>query len=78
MWYVYIVKCANGTYYKGFTSNLKVRLKSHSQGKVPSTKNKLPVKLITYFAFSDKYKAYDFERYLKSGSGIAFAKKRLY
>ena len=31
----------------------------------------------TYIAFNNKYKAYDFEKYLKSGSGRAFAKKRL-
>jgi putative endonuclease len=41
------------------------------------TKDKLPVELLTYTAFTDKYKAYQFEKYLKSGSGIAFRNKRL-
>ena len=39
--------------------------------------DKLPVKLNTYIAFYDKYKAFEFEKYLKSGSGRAFAQKRL-
>jgi putative endonuclease len=31
----------------------------------------------TYIAFMDEKKAFEFEKYLKSGSGRAFAKKRL-
>ena len=41
-------------------------------------KNSLPIELICSISFKDKYKAYDFERYLKSGSGKAFAKKKLF
>jgi predicted GIY-YIG superfamily endonuclease len=44
---------------------------------VPATKNIRPVSLLTYLAFTDKYKAIAFEKYLKSGSGRAFMKKRL-
>jgi putative endonuclease len=36
-----------------------------------------PIKLISYFAFSDKYIAFEFEKYLKSGSGRAFLKKHV-
>lgn len=77
MWYVYIIKCSNNTYYTGCTNNLEDRLARHSKGHVHFTKDKLPVELVTYIVFSDKYKAYEFERYLKSGSGIAFRNKRL-
>ncbi|RUT79005.1 GIY-YIG nuclease family protein [Ancylomarina longa] len=77
MHYVYILICANGKHYTGCTSNLKERLKRHQSGQVPATVNFLPVKLISYTAFEDKYKAYEFERYLKSGSGRAFAKRYL-
>ena len=77
MWYVYILKCSDGTYYTGCTNNLNNRLEQHSKGEVHYTKDKLPVQLINYIAFSDKYKAYDFEKYLKSGSGMAFRNKRL-
>jgi len=75
MWYVYILQCNNGEYYKGCTNNIEERIQRHQKGYVDATKNLLPVKLITYVAFVDKYKAYEFEKYLKSGSGRAFASK---
>ena len=77
MWYVYILKCADGNHYTGCTSDLRKRIQKHRMGEVQSTKSRLPVKLIIYIVFSDKYKAYYFEKYLKSGSGRAFANKRL-
>ncbi len=69
--------CNNSKTYVGCTSNLKERLQRHKNGYVPATKNIRPLQLLTYIAFSDKYKAYEFEKYLKSGSGRAFMKKRL-
>jgi predicted GIY-YIG superfamily endonuclease len=42
------------------------------------TKYRLPVELVSYSAFTNEYKAYEFEKYLKSGSGKAFAQKRLF
>ncbi len=77
MWYVYILKCNDGSHYTGCSGNLKDRLERHQKGYVHYTKDKLPLKLITYIAFADKYKAFNFEKYLKSGSGIAFRNKRL-
>lgn len=77
MWYVYILKCKTGKPYIGCTSDLRGRLKKHQAGYVYYTKSKLPVELIFYCAFIDKYKAFFFEKYLKSGSGRAFAKRRL-
>jgi len=77
MWYVYILKCADGNHYTGCTSDLRKRIQKHRMGEVQSTKSRLPVKLIIYIVFSDKYKAYYFEKYLKSGSGRAFTNKRL-
>jgi putative endonuclease len=77
MQYVYILKCSDGSYYTGCTSNLENRIEQHNKGQVNYTSNKLPIELVTYTAFTDKYKAYDFEKYLKSGSGMAFRNKRL-
>jgi len=77
MWYVYILKCSDNSYYSGCTNNPDDRLKRHNKGEVRHTRNKLPVELATYTAFSDKFKAYIFEKYLKSGSGDAFRNKRL-
>ncbi|OGM75974.1 excinuclease ABC subunit C [Candidatus Woesebacteria bacterium RIFOXYA1_FULL_40_18] len=75
MHYVYLLKCNDSKTYIGCTNSLKERLERHKKGYVPATKPLLPVKLVTYFAFSNKYTAFDFEKYLKSGSGRAFLKK---
>lgn len=75
MHYVYLLICKNNRPYTGCTDNLKDRIERHNNGHVPTTKLLLPVKLISYFAFCNKYTAYNFEKYLKSGSGRAFMKK---
>ncbi len=73
---VYLLRCSDNTLYTGCTSNLENRLKAHKSGEVDYTKSRLPFELVTYIAFSDKTKAFKFEKYLKSGSGKAFANKR--
>jgi len=77
MWYVYQLKCADKKHYTGFSGSVHERVKAHERGEVHFTKSRLPVELVSYFAFKNKQLAYDFERYLKSRSGIAFANKRL-
>jgi len=77
MYYVYILKGSKGKIYTGYTSNIEERMIRHQKGFVPATKDKLPLELETYVVFKDKYKAYNFEKYLKSGSGRAFLRKRL-
>jgi len=77
MYYVYILKFIDGDYYKGCTKDLRERYKRHINGWVPATASKLPLELIFYCAFTDKCKAFEFENYLKSGSGTAFMRKRL-
>ena len=74
---VYILLCNDRTYYVGCSSNFDERLKRHEKGYVNYTKTRLPIKPITKIIFYDKYKAYEFERYLKSGSGRAFMKRHL-
>ncbi len=74
-YYVYILICNNNKHYTGCTSNLKERLGKHFNGYVESTKNLRPLKLHCYFSFIDKQTAFKFEKYLKSGSGRAFANK---
>jgi len=75
--YVYILACNDGTYYVGCTSNLEERLNRHSNGWVPATKARLPVKIEMYLVFGDKFQAFSFEKYLKSGSGRAFSIRHL-
>ena len=78
MYYIYIMKSLkDGSLYKGFTEDLKERLKIHNQGGDDYTSRKRPWKLVWYCAFNDKKKALAFEKYLKSGSGRAFLKRHL-
>jgi predicted GIY-YIG superfamily endonuclease len=79
MHYVYLLESeAGGQRYIGVTTDLKRRFVDHNSGKSSHTSKFCPWKLVTYVAFSDHGKAELFERYLKSGSGHAFAKKRLW
>ena len=77
MQFVYILQCSDDHLYTGCTENLEERLKRHNSGHVPATKSRLPVVLLTYIGFTNKQKAFAFEKYLKSGSGKALLKKRL-
>jgi putative endonuclease len=77
IWFVYILSCINSNYYVGYTSNIERRIEEHNSGKVHFTQDKRPVKLVTYIAFTNKYKAIEFEKYLKSGSGISFRNRHL-
>jgi predicted GIY-YIG superfamily endonuclease len=67
-----------GHRYIGVTADLKRRLAEHNAGKSPHTSKFVPWRIVTYVAFSDESKAASFERYLKSGSGHAFANKRFW
>ena len=78
MYYVYILSCSDNKTYLGCCDDLKERIIRHEKGYVPATKDRLPVKLINYFAFLNKYTAFNFEKYLKSGSGRAFMKKHFF
>ncbi len=76
MYYVYSLRCNDG-YYIGCTEDIDERLERHQKGYVPATSGRLPITLEFYFSTQDKYKAFEFEKYLKSGSGRAFIKKHL-
>jgi putative endonuclease len=67
-----------GIRYVGHTSDLKQRLADHNAGRCPHTSKNLPWKVKVYVAFEELASAQDFERYLKSGSGHAFAKKHFW
>ena len=75
MWYVYILLCSDNRSYIGCTDDLKDRKKRHDKGQITATKDRLPLKITSYFAFTNKYTAFNFEKYLKAGSGRAFIKK---
>ena len=54
--YTYIVQCADGTLYTGWTNCLARRMKAHNEGKAGAkyTRAKRPVKLMYYERFSSK------------------------
>ncbi len=80
MYYVYLIqsKKSSDKIYIGYTINLKQRLETHNSGGSVYTSDDRPWELIFYIAFRDQQKALEFEKYLKSHSGRAFAKKRLW
>jgi putative endonuclease len=74
--YVYILESEiGGHFYVGVTADIDSRLAKHNAREVPHTAKYAPWSLKNFFAFSDEAKAYSFEKYLKSGSGRAFAKR---
>ncbi len=79
MFYVYILRSETHPEqtYVGFTEDLKQRFQTHNQGGSPHTAKFAPWQIEFYCAFKYKHAALDFERYLKSHSGKAFANKRL-
>ncbi|MEX0956448.1 MAG: GIY-YIG nuclease family protein [Rhizobiaceae bacterium] len=81
MMYVYLLESIShpGERYIGITSDLRRRLRDHNAAySAGHTAKYRPWRLVTYIAFSDHVSAAAFETYLKSGSGHAFARKRLW
>lgn len=80
MYYVYLLKSVNfaDKTYIGCTADIAKRIKEHNNDKSMYTAKFKPWFVHACFAFKEKQKAYDFERYLKSHAGIAFANKRFW
>jgi putative endonuclease len=76
--YVHILQSIVGEhFYTGITDDLDARLSKHNSGAVSHTSKFRPWRVKSYVAFPDDARAIAFEKYLKSGSGRAFAKARL-
>ena len=77
--YVYILQSERDLrrFYTGLTDDLPKRLRIHNAGRVAHSSKWRPWRLKTYIGFSDRGRAVEFERYLKSASGRAFVKGRL-
>lgn len=77
-YYTYILQSeTTGKLYKGYTQDLRKRFKEHANSKSTYTKDRGPYKLIYYEACLTEEDARTRERYLKTGRGTAFTKKRL-
>jgi predicted GIY-YIG superfamily endonuclease len=77
--YVYILQSQldSERFYTGITDDLTARLSKHNSGDVTHTAKYRPWRIKSYVAFTDERRAFAFEKYLKSGSGRAFAKTHL-
>jgi len=79
MYYVYFLKSkkkANWSYV-GLTNDLERRLSEHLSSQSSYTKAYLPIELVSYIATFDYNNAKELEKYFKTGSGIAFMRKRI-
>ena len=76
---VYVLKsdADPSRYYTGLTSNLAARLEAHNAGRVPHTADAKPWIIDVIVEFSVERRAVAFEKYLKSASGGAFARRHL-
>jgi putative endonuclease len=78
MYYVYILESIkDGNFYVGYSEDLKERKKQHDAGKVFSTKNRLPLKLVYYEACLNQQDATHREKYLKTAWGKRYIKNRI-
>ena len=76
---VYVLKSVSQPlrYYTGLTADVSSRLASHNDGHCRHTSSGRPWKVDVVIEFGDEQRALRFERYLKSGSGVAFSKRHL-
>jgi len=78
MFYVYVLRAnKDKKLYTGYTHNLKLRFEQHQRGRVESTKDRRPLKLIYYEACLSKKDATHREKYLKTYLGKLLLKRRL-
>lgn len=69
MFYVYVLKLRDDTYYKGQSENVNARLETHVSGEVKSTRNKLPFKVVHVEICESRVEARKIEKFFKSGYG---------
>lgn len=74
--YVLISKKFPDRCYIGLTNDLERRIKEHNNGDSVYSKRYMPWQLQAYITFKNKIRAKQFEKYLKSGSGFSFLKRR--
>ena len=73
---VYVLKCADGSFYKGQTKDFPKRMKQHEKGEVSWTAKNLPFEVIHWEVFETREQAVSREQYLKSGRGREWLQKQ--
>jgi predicted GIY-YIG superfamily endonuclease len=67
--YVYILKCADGSYYTGHTDNIELRVAQHNRGEIPGyTASRMPLTLVYVEDFPSRDEAFRAERQIKGWS----------
>jgi len=78
MYYTYVLQSSKDKqFYTGFTENLKLRFEHHTKGRIESTRQRRPLKLIYYEACLHIDDAIRREKYFKTYHGKMFLKRRL-
>ena len=78
MFFVYVLRSTiDQKLYIGYTRDIKKRLNDHNSGRVSSTKARKPLELIFKEAYGIKQEAQKRERFLKSGAGHEYIRKKL-
>ncbi|HLD27899.1 MAG TPA: GIY-YIG nuclease family protein [Patescibacteria group bacterium] len=78
LYYIYVLlSLKDNNLYIGCTSNLDKRLKYHNQGRVKSTQNRRPFKLVYFEEYTDKYLAFKTERSYKTAKGKRILKSKI-
>jgi predicted GIY-YIG superfamily endonuclease len=76
---VYIIRSCSepGRFYTGVTADVNARIAAHNAGRSPHTSRFMPWELVVSIEFTEERRAIAFEKYLKSGSGVTFARRHL-
>jgi putative endonuclease len=76
--YVYVLQSTKDKkFYTGYTSDLQTRIQSHNDGRVKSTKNRIPLELIYWEGCLNQQDATRREKYLKTAWGKRYIRNRL-
>lgn len=77
-YYIYVLQSEKDKmFYVGYTNNLKERIELHNSGKVHSTKNRIPLKLVYFEGCINQQDATHREKYLKTSWGKRYIKERM-
>ena len=77
-YYTYVLQSKKDlNFYAGYTNNLIKRIEEHNDGKVPSTKNRIPLKLVYWEGCLNQQDATRREKYLKTAWGKRYIKNRI-
>jgi len=78
MYFVYVLfSLKDRKLYVGFSEDVKLRFEQHQSGRVVSTRERLPLKLVYFEAYPTEHEAKRREKYLKGGNGRAQLKVQL-